>query len=135
MQELRRQSAKLGLPLNPKPAYLPVNSAPSSYALIAAQAEGGGDVDGLLHALCCALWAQDRNIAEDDVIRDCLTQAGFDAGLADRGLLIGAETYGRNLHDAVEQGVFGVPFFIVGEEKFWGQDRLDDLEAYLTTLS
>ncbi|MBL9056583.1 MAG: 2-hydroxychromene-2-carboxylate isomerase, partial [Rhodobacteraceae bacterium] len=27
--------------------------------------------------------------------------------------------------------VFGVPFFVVGEEKFWGQDRLDDLDLYL----
>jgi len=135
LQELRRQSAKHGLPLNPKPRYFPVNSAPSSYALIAAQAGGGGDVDGLLHALCRALWAQDRNIADDDVIRDCLAQAGFDAGLADRGLLLGAETYARNLHDAVEMGVFGVPFFIVGEEKFWGQDRLDDMEAYVASLS
>lgn len=131
LQELRRQSAKVGLPLNPQPAYFPVNSAPSSYALIAAQAEGGGDVDALLHAIGRALWAEDRNIADDDVIRDCLSNAGFDPGLADRGLLMGAETYVRNLEHAVEQGVFGVPFVIVGEERFWGQDRLDDLEAYL----
>lgn len=135
LQELRRQSAKLGMRLNPKPAYSPVNSAPSSYALIAAQAEGGGDVDALLLAIGRAQWAEDRNIADDDVIRDCLSQAGFDPGLADRGLLAGAETYGRNLFEAVERGVFGVPFFIVGAEKFWGQDRIDDLDAHLAGLA
>jgi len=134
LQELRRQSAKAGLPLNPQPAFFPVNSAPSSYALIAAQAEGGGDVDGLLHNIGRALWAEDRNIADDDVIRDCLARAGFDPGLADRGLLMGAETYVRNLESAVERGVFGVPFVIVGDEKFWGQDRLDDLDAHLAGL-
>lgn len=134
LQELRRQSARAGLPLNPQPAYFPVNSAPSSYALIAAQAAGGGDVDALLQAIGRALWAEDRNIADDDVIRACLSQAGFDPGLADSGLLMGAETYVRNLESAVEQGAFGVPFFILGEERFWGQDRLDDLDAHLAGL-
>jgi 2-hydroxychromene-2-carboxylate isomerase len=134
LQELRRQSARLGMPLNPKPAFFPVNSAPSSYALIAAQADGSGDVHGLLLALGRALWAQERDIADDAVIRDCLRHAGFDPALADRGLLMGAETYARNLRIAVENGVFGVPFFIVGDEKFWGQDRIDDLDAHLSGL-
>jgi 2-hydroxychromene-2-carboxylate isomerase len=32
----------------------------------------------------------------------------------------------------VGAGVFGAPFFIVdGTERFWGQDRLDDLDAFL----
>ena len=30
--------------------------------------------------------------------------------------------------EAVARGVFGLPFYIVGEERFWGQDRLDFLE-------
>jgi 2-hydroxychromene-2-carboxylate isomerase len=42
-----------------------------------------------------------------------------------------ADTYVRNLEEAVARGVFGVPFYIVGEEKFWGQDRLELLEDYL----
>jgi 2-hydroxychromene-2-carboxylate isomerase len=38
----------------------------------------------------------------------------------------------RNLEEAVARGVFGVPFFITpGDERFWGQDRLDDLDAHL----
>jgi len=135
LQELRRQSAKLGMPINARPAFYPVNAAPSAYALIAAQAEGGGDIHALLQGLCRAYWAEDRNIADDDVIRDCLEKAGFDPGLADRGLLAGAETYGRNLFEAVERGVFGVPFFIAGDERFWGQDRIDDLDAHLAALT
>jgi 2-hydroxychromene-2-carboxylate isomerase len=35
------------------------------------------------------------------------------------------------LEDAVEAGVFGAPFYIVEGERFWGQDRLDDLDLYL----
>lgn len=132
LQEMRRQAAKAGVPLNLRPAYFPVNGAPSAYAVIAADKAGGGDLPGLILGLGRALWAEDRNIADDEVIRACLEAAGFDPGLADRGMLAGAEAYIRNLEDAVAAGVFGVPFFITdGDERFWGQDRLDDLDAHL----
>jgi len=66
------------------------------------------------------------------VIRDCLAAAGFDPTLADRGLLAGAEAYAANLEEAVARGVFGAPFFITDDDaRFWGQDRLGDLEAHL----
>jgi len=132
LQELSRQAAKSGLPINPKPAFWPTNPAPSSYAVIAAQKAGGGDLGALLHGLFAACWAQDRNIAEDAVIRDCLTAAGFDPALADSGLLSGAEIYAANLEEAVNRGVFGAPFYITDDDqRFWGQDRLDDLDAHL----
>jgi hypothetical protein len=40
-----------------------------------------------------------KNIAEDDVIRACLQEAGFDPALADSGLLSGAETYSASLEE------------------------------------
>lgn len=46
-------------------------------------------------------------------------------------MLAAAETYVANLEEAVSRGVFGVPFYIVGDEMFWGQDRLDDLDLHL----
>lgn len=131
LQELRRQAIKAGLKLNLQPMFFPANAAPSSYAIIAAAKAGGGDLGGLVHHYCRACWAQDRNIAEDDVVREGLTANGFDPSLADSGLLLGAETYANNLEEAVARGVFGAPFYIVGEERFWGQDRLDDLDLYL----
>ncbi len=133
LQELRRQAAKAGLKLNPKPMYWPANPAPSSYAVIAAQSAGGGDLGNLVHAITRACWAEERNIAEDDVIRECLSAAGFDPSLADKGLLAGAETYASNLEEAVNCGAFGAPFYITEtDERFWGQDRLDDLDAHLS---
>lgn len=134
-QELRRQSRKLGMKFNLQPAHWPTNPAPSSYAIIAAQAAGGGDLGGLVHAFTRSCWADDRDIAQDDVIRACLSEAGFDPGLADRGLLLGAETYAANLEEAVSRGAFGAPFYITGDdERFWGQDRLDDLDAHLGAM-
>ena len=132
LQELQRQSKKTGLALTLKPAFFPTNSAPSSYAIIAAQNEGGGDLAELVHGVTRAVWHEEKNIAEDDVIRAALTAAGFDPSLADRGLLSGAEEYAANLEAAVEAGVFGAPFYVVdGATHFWGQDRLDDLALHL----
>lgn len=130
-QEIRRQAAKADMPITAQPAFWPVNTAPSSYAIIAAQAAGGGDLGGLVQSLLRACWLEDKNIADDTVVRDCLSAAGFDPALADSGLLMGAETYAANLEEAANRGVFGSPFYIVGEERFWGQDRLEDLDLYL----
>ncbi|ATX64790.1 2-hydroxychromene-2-carboxylate isomerase [Roseinatronobacter bogoriensis] len=127
LQELQRWSDRLGVPIKLQPAFFPTNPAPASYAIIAAQETGGGDMAALVTGLSRACWEEDRNIAEDEVIRDCLSAAGFDPSLAFSGMLQGAEIYPRNLEDAVEQGVFGVPFFVMGEARFWGQDRLDFL--------
>ena len=66
------------------------------------------------------------------MIKACLSEAGFDPSLADSGLLAGAETYAANLEEAVNRGAFGAPFFITDDDqRFWGEDRLDDLEAHL----
>ena len=129
---MARQAKRLGMPINVKPAFWPPNPAPSSYAIIAAQAAGGGDLGALTHSVLRALWEEEKDIADDTVIRDCLSAAGFDPGLTDSGLLSGAETYAANLEEAVNAGVFGAPFYITDSgQMFWGQDRLEDLDAHL----
>lgn len=130
-QELPRQARKLGMPLNLQPAHWPTNGAPSAYAFIAAQNAGGGDLGALAHGITRACWAEEKDIAQDDVIRACLTAAGFDPSLVDSGLLEGAETYARNLEDAVEAGAFGAPFYVIAEQRFWGQDRIEDIDLHL----
>ena len=61
-------------------------------------------------------------------------QSGFDPELADRGLLTAVETLERNTDEALRRFVFGAPSYVVGEEIFWGQDRLPLLEAHLASL-
>ena len=95
-QDLPRQAARRGLVLNIQPAFWPGNAAPASYAIIAAQ-DQGGDVDGLVQTFCRALWAEDRDIADDHVVRECLAAHGFDADWADRRMFMAAERYAQNL--------------------------------------
>ena len=132
-QDLVRRAKALGMPFNLQPAHWPTNMAPSSYAIISAQDAGGGDLSGLVHAICRACWAEDKDVAADGVIRAALAQAGYDAGLADSGLLQGAEQYAANLEEAVNAGAFGAPFYIVREtdQRFWGQDSLELLDMHL----
>ena len=132
-QELKRWSRHLGKKLNLQPAHWPVNMAPSSYAIIAAQQAGGGDLGALVQSFLRAVWAEDRDISDDATIREILQANGYDPALADTGLFIGAETYGRNLDDAGNAGVFGAPFYIIREtgQRFWGQDRLEFLDRAL----
>lgn len=134
LQELARWSKKLGMKLDVQPAFFPVNPAPACYAIIAAQAAGGGDLGGLVQAFPRAVWAEGRNIAEDEVVKAILAENGFDPAVADRGMFTAADTYVRNLDEAVARGVFGLPFYIVGEERFWGQDRLEMLEEHLAGM-
>jgi 2-hydroxychromene-2-carboxylate isomerase len=131
-QDRARQARKLGLPFDPQPMFGGANPAPASYAVIAAQKAGGGDLDGFVASLSRAMWAEGRDISDDEVIRAALVAHGFDANTADKGMLMAADTYAANLEDAVGRGVFGVPFFVVGAEMFWGQDRLDDLDLHLS---
>ena len=135
LADMARQAKRVGLPINVQPAHWPTNAAPSSYAIIAAQEAGGGDMFALVEAILAACWAEETNIAEDEVVRAALEASGFDPALADSGLLTGAEVYGRNLEEAVQAGVFGAPTFVTADGAvFWGQDRIDDLADHLAGI-
>lgn len=132
LQELRRQAAKNDMPINTMPAFWPANPAPSSYAFIAAQKAGGGDLGKLVAGFTSACWVHEKNIAEEEVIAEALAAAGFDPKLASGMHLAEAEEYAANLEEAVERGAFGAPFYITDtDERFWGQDRLVDLDLHL----
>ncbi len=135
LQDIARVARWNGLPVNLHPAHWPTNPVPACTAIIAAQEAGGGDVGRLVHALLRAVWAEDRDIAEDAVIASALAEAGFDPAVAGRGMLSGVQTLERNTDEALARGVFGAPSYVVGDEVFWGQDRLPHLDAHLAALA
>jgi len=78
-------------------------------------------------AIFTAIWVNARNLNEPDVIKQVLGDAGLDpAELMNR---IGKQTVKdqliANTEEAVNRGVFGAPTFFVGDQMFFGQDRLD----------
>jgi len=131
LQEIARCAEALEMPVNAKPMFFPTNPVPAMSALIAAQKAGGGDLAGLLHGFLRACWAEQKDIAEDEVITDLLKANGFDPMLSMTGMLDGSETIERNTTEALERGVFGAPTFLVDDQIFWGQDRIDHLDRHL----
>ena len=129
-QELTRISKKLGMPFNLKPAHWPTNPAPACNAIIAAQA-AGGNVGGLVQSLLKACWAEEKDISQIDVVKACLTEDGFDAALTESDAEASAAVFASNTEDARNAGVFGTPTYVVGEEVFFGQDRIEYLDGHL----
>ncbi len=131
LQELARISRRTGMPINAKPTYFSTNPAPACFAIVTAQTAGGGNLGGLVQGLLRACWVEQKDIADEVVIREQLTENGFDPELVNSGMLSGAETLHRNTDEAVRRNVFGSPSYLVGDQVFFGQDRLDYLDDYL----
>ncbi|HET6521525.1 MAG TPA: 2-hydroxychromene-2-carboxylate isomerase [Geminicoccaceae bacterium] len=132
MMELRRWSAHLGVPINLEPRFFPVDDAPAARLAIAHR-EAGGDPAPLSGAILAAVWTQERDIADPATLGAIANEQGLDGA----ALLAAAEgeaaaaTYRADTQAAIERGVFGAPTFVVGDELFWGQDRLDFVERAL----
>ncbi|MEM7240850.1 MAG: 2-hydroxychromene-2-carboxylate isomerase [Pseudomonadota bacterium] len=132
--EIERIADFVGMPIHLKPAFWPTNPAPACFAVIAAQEAGGGDIGGLCRSLLSAVWAEEKDIAEDAVVKAALEANGFEGSLAESGMLKGAEVLERNTEEALQAQVFGAPSYVVNGQVFWGQDRLDYLDRYLASL-
>jgi len=133
MQELKRLSARAGLALNPTPAHWPTDQKPAS-ALIVAAALAGQDAGALSFAVMRAVWAEEKNIADEDTLTEIAQSAGIDLSAVKPHLAEGAAAFEPMTAEAMSKGVFGSPFYVVGDERFWGQDRLDHLDTYLGQL-
>ncbi len=89
-------------------------------------------------AVMRAYWERDENIADGAVLGAIAGSVGLDRDGFMR--LIDSQVDSEDVRDelksitghAAERGVFGAPMFFVGDEMFWGKDRLDFVERWLT---
>lgn len=132
LQEMERIAKRSGLKINLQPEHWPVNPVPASAAILAAGEAGDGDVGLLSRLLLAACWAEEKDISDFAVVEEALREAGFDPAALDR--TAAAKQIEPLTDQAIEKGVFGAPFYIVGEQKFWGQDRLAYLDDYLAEI-
>lgn len=134
LQELKRIAKRETLPINLQPAFFPTDAAPASRALIAAQ-EAGFSVGLAAHGFTRAVWAEEKNIAEAEIVAEVLKANGVSQSAIEPHLAGAEAMFAQNTKDAIAAGVFGSPTYVVGEEVFWGQDRLDYLDAHLGELT
>lgn len=132
--ELRRWREYLGIPLNLKPMFYPCRTIePAAQAVIAMQ-KAGLDAISFSFAVQRALWAEDRDIADiatlQAIARSTIGETAASLVVDRQPDAIVSEWQG-NLAEAERLGIFGTPTYVVGEELFWGQDRLDFVDRAL----
>ena len=134
LAELARWSAHLGVPLNVQPKFFPVPGDAAARMVIAARTSLGVDASlNLAGAIMRALWAEERNIADEATLAQIAGECGFDGAMMLKSSQTAGvqEQYERNTDEAKAASVFGSPWYVVDGEAFWGQDRLDFVERAL----
>jgi 2-hydroxychromene-2-carboxylate isomerase len=131
--ELKRWSEFLNVPLNLHPKFFPANGDLAALWILAAAELGTEQALALTGAVGRAVWAQDRDIADVATLAAIGGECGLDS--AKLGARAGSPDmsarYAALTQEAIARGVFGAPTYVVGDELFWGQDRLDFLARKL----
>ena len=113
------------------PKIFPINSVLALRCACAAEALGRQPAFAL--AVMRAYWADGADISQPQVLQALAEGLGIDGA----ALLVQAQSQAvkdllrANTDDAVKRNVFGAPTFFVGEQMFWGNDRLQLLEAFV----
>lgn len=130
-KDVLRCAAHIGVPFTFNPNF-PFNSLYVQRASVAMDME---ERDRFATALMTLTWGQDTpvNPGNKDDLRAALPGIGFDP---ERILALASDEANKdalkaNTEGAVAKGAFGAPTFFVGDEMFFGHDRLDYVERAL----
>jgi 2-hydroxychromene-2-carboxylate isomerase len=119
------------LKMNP---FFPINTLPLMRGAIAMQMRMPEKFDTYLSAVMNAIWQDKKNMGDPAVIAETLAQIGLDP--AAFMAMIGDDEIKaalvKNTEEAVNRGVFGAPTFFVGDQMFFGQDRMMFVKEALT---
>lgn len=131
-RDLERTCATLSIPFV-RPSQFPRNGVLAS--LVACQFASEGWIAEFSKAVFHANFAADRDIADPQVVTACLNGLGLDgnrvlaqAQSPESRALLRAQT-----DKAKSLGIFGAPSFLIGDEIFWGNDRLAEAIEWAQT--
>ena len=130
--DLQRWAQHFGVPLQMNP-HFPINTLPLMRGAVAMQLRSEVEFQRYVAVIFRAMFEHPRNLNQPEEVAAVLAENGMDpTAFVD---LINApaakEKLKENTAQAVARGVFGAPTFFVGEQMFWGQDRLDFVEQAL----
>ena len=124
MQDFARFARRYGVPIAFNP-HFPINTLTLMRG--AAGYLGSAQFERYLSAIFEAMWVNKKNLGKPEVVAEVITRAGLDP--AEFARLVSDEEVKDRLkaitEQAIQRGAFGAPTFFVGEEMFFGQDRLD----------
>lgn len=124
--DLQLWGERYGVPFNPTP-HFPVNSLTALRGAVAMQMRMPQEFQRYVDLMFRAIWESHGNFNQQDEIAAVLREAAFDI---DRMLALVSDPAVKqqlktNTDEAVARGVFGAPTFFVGDQMFFGQDRLE----------
>ncbi|MCW2271189.1 2-hydroxychromene-2-carboxylate isomerase [Pseudomonas sp. JUb96] len=124
--DMQRFAQRYGVTLAFPPGF-PINTLNLMRGAVAVQLHQPQRFEAYVTAMFQALWVQQRNLADPAIVAAVLQEAGFDteqflAWTADAEVKTALK---EATEEAVRRGVFGAPSCFVGEQMFFGQDRLD----------
>jgi len=124
--DLQRFARRYGVGFAHNP-HFPINTLTLMRGAIGLQMREPERLPAYLDTVFQAIWVQGRNMNDPATVATVLQDAGFDAAqlqaiAADPAV---KEQLKQVTQEAVQRGVFGAPTFFVGDQMYWGQDRLD----------
>ncbi|MCB1888681.1 MAG: 2-hydroxychromene-2-carboxylate isomerase [Rhodocyclaceae bacterium] len=130
-RDMERLCARYGLPLT-RPSAFPRNGLLA--ARIACRGQSEPWIGDFCRAVMAANFADNQDIGERQVVAALLDAMALpaEALIADAESDAGKAALRKQTDAAIERGIFGAPSFVVGEELFWGNDRLEDALAWAT---
>ena len=130
LQELARWRDFLKVPLNLHPAHWPADDRLATGMVIAAR-EADLDAASFAGAIMRAVWAEERNIGDVASVLAIAAEQGLDGEALREQAEHCLKLREQDSLAAIERGVFGAPSYVIGDQIFWGQDRLDFVERAL----
>ncbi len=129
-RDLANYAARYGVPFAMNPHFV-INTLPLMRGALVA--ERRGELVPYSTAMFNAIWRDSLDMGDREVIAATLAAGGFDRNAYMAGTEEPAikDDLRRRTDSAVARGLFGVPTFIIGDELWWGQDRLEWVRARL----
>ncbi len=130
--DMKRFADSYGVPLEMNP-HFPIITTTLMRGATALQARGDPGLQMYLDAVFCAIWVEKRDMNDPAVVAQVLSDNGFDPAAID-AMANEPATKDQLKYvtmRAVERGVFGAPTFFVGDQMYWGQDRIEQVKAAL----
>jgi 2-hydroxychromene-2-carboxylate isomerase len=134
-QDIARWARRYDVPFVFNP-HFPINTLTLMRGATGLQLRQPQDFARYADAVFNAMWVQGRNLGDAGVLAATLTEAGIGAE-AFTALVSDPEVKARLIattDEAVARGVFGAPTCFVGEQMFFGQDRLDFVREALASF-
>lgn len=120
LKDVKRWTERYSLPWKMNPVF-PQNTLKALRLALVARKEG--KFEGVHRALFAAMWEQEKVLDDEAVLKAIADAAGVNFGRIDDAAI--KEELKANTEEAVARGAFGAPTFFVGDEMFFGNDRLD----------